>query len=149
MTPLLEVSDVQISYRPRRGLVSRLVRALRSDTSEPVPAVRDASFTINPGETVALVGESGSGKTTLARSIAGLIQPQRGRLRFEGADITRPVHRRRPELLRHIQYVFQNPASSLNPRLRRSGSAPRSRASGSIRRRFWGAPGGSSGPATR
>ena len=116
MTPLLEVTDVQISYRPRRGLVSRLVRALRSDTSEPVPAVRDASFTINPGETVALVGESGSGKTTLARSIAGLIQPQRGSLRFEGADITRPVHRRRPELLRHIQYVFQNPASSLNPR---------------------------------
>ena len=116
MTPLLEVSDVQISYRPRRGLVSRLVRAVRSDTSEPVPAVRDASFTINPGETVALVGESGSGKTTLARSIAGLVQPQRGSLRFEGNDITRPVHRRPPELLRHIQYVFQNPASSLNPR---------------------------------
>ncbi|MDE0492787.1 MAG: ATP-binding cassette domain-containing protein [Acidimicrobiaceae bacterium] len=116
MTPLLEVTDVQISYRPRRGLVSRLVRALRSDTTEPVPAVRDASFTINPGETVALVGESGSGKTTLARSIAGLIPPQRGSLRFEGADITRPVHRRPPELLRHIQYVFQNPASSLNPR---------------------------------
>ena len=118
MTPLLEVADVQISYRPRRGLVSRLVRVVRSDTSEPAPAVLDASFTINPGETVALVGESGSGKTTLARSIAGLIRPQRGKLRFEGADITRPVHRRPPELLRHIQYVFQNPASSLNPRRR-------------------------------
>lgn len=116
MTALLEVDDVQISYRPRRGLVSRVVRAVRSDVTEPAPAVRDASFTINPGETVALVGESGSGKTTLARSIAGLIQPQRGMLRFEGADITRPVHRRPPELLRHIQYVFQNPASSLNPR---------------------------------
>ena len=49
------------------------------------------------------------------RSIAGLIPPQRGKLRFDGADITRPVHRRSPELLRHIQYVFQNPASSLNP----------------------------------
>ena len=116
MTPLLEVEDVQITYRPRRGLVSRLVRALRTDTTEPVPAVRDASFTINPGETVALVGESGSGKTTLARSIAGLIPPQQGTLRFDGTDITRPVHRRSPELLRHIQYVFQNPASSLNPR---------------------------------
>ena len=116
MTPLLEVEDVQITYRPRRGLVSRLVRALRSDTTEPPPAVRDASLTINPGETVALVGESGSGKTTLARSIAGLIPPQRGRLRFDGADITAPVHRRSPELLREIQYVFQNPASSLNPR---------------------------------
>ena len=116
MTPLLEVSHVRISYRPRRGLVSRLIRAVRSDTTEPVPAVRDASFTINPGETVALVGESGSGKTTLARSIAGLIAPQRGSLRFDGNDITRPVHRRSADLLRHIQYVFQNPASSLNPR---------------------------------
>jgi len=116
MTPLLEVEDVRITYRPRRGLVSRLIRALRTDTTEPVPAVRDASFTINPGETVALVGESGSGKTTLARSIAGLIPPQQGTLRFDGADITVPVHRRSSEMLRHIQYVFQNPASSLNPR---------------------------------
>ena len=116
MTPLLEVEEVQISYRRRRGLVSKLVRALRSDTTEPVPAVHDVSFTINPGETVALVGESGSGKTTLARSIAGLIRPQRGRMRFDGTDITVGVHRRPPVMLRHIQYVFQNPASSLNPR---------------------------------
>jgi len=116
MTPLLEVEDVQISYRRRRGLVSRLARAGRPGTAEPPPAVREASFTIDSGETVALVGESGSGKTTLARSIAGLIQPRRGRLRFGGADITVPVHRRSPEMLRHIQYVFQNPASSLNPR---------------------------------
>ncbi len=116
MTPLLEVEGVQISYRPRRGLLSRLLRAFWPDAAEPPPAVRDASFTINPGETVALVGESGSGKTTLARCIAGLIEPQRGRVRFEGADITVGVHRRPRELLRRIQYVFQNPASSLNPR---------------------------------
>ena len=116
MTALLEVQDVEISYQQRRWLRARLARLRRGRVVEPSPAVRDASFTINSGETVALVGESGSGKTTLARSIAGLIAPQRGSLRFDGADITVGLQRRTPEMLRHIQYVFQNPASSLNPR---------------------------------
>ena len=116
MTPLLEVEGVRISYRRRDWLKSALARVLPTGVSEPPPAVRDATFTINPGETVALVGESGSGKTTLARCIAGLIEPERGSLRFDGADIGVQVHRRPREMLRHIQFVFQNPVSSLNPR---------------------------------
>ena len=118
MTALLDVSDVRISYRPKRSLLSRLAGALSLGRSEPPPAVRDASLEIAAGETVALVGESGSGKTTLARAVAGLVRPQQGRLVFDGRDIAVPVQRRSQEQLRHIQYVFQNPMSSLNPRRR-------------------------------
>ncbi len=118
MTALLDVSDVRITYRPRRSLLSRLAGLFSLGAPEPPPAVADASLEIAAGETVALVGESGSGKTTLARAVAGLVRPQRGRIVFDGGDITAPVQRRSREQLRHIQYVFQNPMSSLNPRRR-------------------------------
>ena len=104
--PLLEVRNVRITYG-RKGVFQR---------QEPTPAVWDASFSLAEGETLALVGESGSGKTTIARAIAGLMVPRQGQILFEDQDITLPVERRSRELHRQIQYVFQNPDSSLNPR---------------------------------
>ena len=106
--PLLEARNLRIAYG-RRGLLQR---------QEPPPAVWDASFTLAEGETLALAGESGSGKTTIARAIAGLLVPRQGQILFEGEDITLPVERRTRKQQRHIQYVFQNPDSSLNPRRR-------------------------------
>ncbi len=82
------------------------------------PVVRDISFTLAASETMALVGESGSGKTTIARAVAGLLKPTQGHILFENKDITGPVERRSRELHRQIQFIFQNPDASLNPRRR-------------------------------
>jgi peptide/nickel transport system ATP-binding protein len=75
-----------------------------------------ATLSIRKGKCLALVGESGSGKTTLARAISGLHQQARGEVRLNGEIVPWGLRRRSPELLRAIQYIFQNPYSSLNPR---------------------------------
>ena len=80
--------------------------------------VREVSFEIARGETFGLVGESGSGKSTVARAVSGLLAPTTGSIRFEGAALPGLVRARAADQLRRIQYVFQNPDASLNPRLR-------------------------------
>ncbi|MBL8580540.1 MAG: ABC transporter ATP-binding protein [Mesorhizobium sp.] len=81
-------------------------------------ALRDISLDIGKGETVALVGESGSGKSTLARAVAGLLAPAAGEIRLSGKRLAGIVKDRAPEERRLIQFVFQNPDASLNPRAR-------------------------------
>ncbi len=85
-----------------------------------VRAVDNVSLTVFPGETLGLVGESGCGKSTLARCLLRLTEPSAGRIRFEGLDITHLSQRRLRPLRRHMQIVFQDPSSALNPR-RRAG----------------------------
>jgi peptide/nickel transport system ATP-binding protein len=78
--------------------------------------VDDISFTIEAGKTFALVGESGSGKSTVARAVSGLLIPRSGTMLFEGKPLPGSVMERSTDLRRRIQYIFQNPDASLNPR---------------------------------
>ncbi len=82
-----------------------------------VRAVDGVSFSVQPGETLALVGESGCGKSTTARLVLRLIEPSAGSIRFEGHDITSVSGVALRKLRRRMQIVFQDPFSSLNPRM--------------------------------
>lgn len=82
-----------------------------------VRAVDDVSFTIGRGEAFGLVGESGCGKTTIGKMLVGLLKPTSGRIWFQGEDITDASPRRRRELCRDMQLIFQDPYASLDPRM--------------------------------
>jgi ABC-type oligopeptide transport system ATPase subunit len=83
-----------------------------------VRAVDDVSLDIEAGETLGLVGESGSGKSTLGRLALRLIEPTSGNVRFDGHDLLRASHSELRHLRRHMQIIFQDPFSSLDPRMR-------------------------------
>ena len=106
---LLALEDLSLSYGGRTSW-----RRLLGQGSPLV--VRDVSFSLERGETFALVGESGSGKSTIARAISGVIAPMRGQIRFAGESLPGSVQARSDTVRRKIQYIFQNPDASLNPR---------------------------------
>ena len=107
--PLLVVENLHKHFPIRRGLFSRTVGQVR--------AVDGVSFQIAPGEVLGLVGESGCGKTTTGRCILRLIEPTSGRVRFDGRDVTAMKRGELRAMRREMQIVFQDPYSSLNPRL--------------------------------
>jgi oligopeptide/dipeptide ABC transporter ATP-binding protein len=109
-TPLLGVRGLKVHFPIRRGVFARQVGS--------VLAVDGVDFTIAPGETLGLVGESGCGKSTLGRSLIRLEKPTAGSIHLEGREITRLSPRELRPLRRKMQIVFQDPFSSLNPRLR-------------------------------
>ena len=107
--PLVELSHLVKVFTRDAGLFRRGTR---------VVAVDDVSFTIDEGETFGLVGESGSGKTTTGRCILRLIEPTSGAVRFRGEDVLAFSSRQMRAARRDMQIVFQDPYSSLNPRMR-------------------------------
>ncbi|MEO8476337.1 MAG: ABC transporter ATP-binding protein [Actinomycetota bacterium] len=107
--PLLEVRGLVKHFPVAHGLM-RSGAALR--------AVDGVDLDVRAGEVVALVGESGSGKSTLARCVLRLIDPTAGSVRFDGEDVTRATGRRLAAFRQHVQPVFQDPFSSLDPRWR-------------------------------
>ena len=113
VTPLLEVDKLAMRFPIRGSLFGRV--------KGHVHAVDGVSFTLGRQETLGIVGESGCGKSTLARMIVRLIEPTEGTIRFEGAEITRISSGAMRRYRRHIQFVFQDPYASLNPRLRAGG----------------------------
>jgi oligopeptide transport system ATP-binding protein len=107
--PVVEVSHLVKHFTRDAGL-------FRAGTR--VAAVDDVSFSIGAGETFGLVGESGSGKTTTGRCLLRLIEPSSGEVRFRGENVLDFSSRRLREARREMQIVFQDPYSSLNPRMR-------------------------------
>ena len=110
---LLAVEDLVVTFPGRRSLLDRL----RGRPSRDVTAVRGISLSIRRGETLALVGESGSGKTTTGRAIIRLVTPTSGTVRFDGIDVVGADRGELRRLRERMQIVFQDPYSSLNPRL--------------------------------
>jgi ABC-type oligopeptide transport system ATPase subunit len=107
--PLVEVSHLVKTFTRNAGWLRPATR---------VAAVDDVSFSIDQGETFGLVGESGSGKTTTGRCMLRLIEPSSGEVRFRGEDVLAFPKRRLRLARRDMQIVFQDPYSSLNPRMR-------------------------------
>jgi len=108
-TPILSVRGLNKHFPLSRGIFSR--------NRHVVQAVNDVSFDLSRGETLGLVGESGCGKSTLGRTILRLLEPTSGTVSFEGESIFSAPASRIRTIRRQMQFVFQDPFSSLNPRM--------------------------------
>ncbi len=106
---LLEAKDIVKNFPIKGGLLGR--------TIGNVHALSGVSISVEAGQTVGLVGESGCGKTTLARLVMRLLEPSAGQILFDGKDITRLKEKKLRPLRRRFQMIFQDPFSSLNPRM--------------------------------
>jgi len=109
MEELLTVSNLKVHFPIKRGLFSRIIGY--------VYAVDGISFTLKRGETMGLVGESGCGKTTTGMAVLRLIEPTDGRVTFDGCDMSQMTTSRLRSLRKEMQIIFQDPYSSLNPRM--------------------------------
>ncbi|KNZ40742.1 ABC transporter ATP-binding protein [Acetobacterium bakii] len=103
---MIELDNISKSYR------KNIFGNQRTDI------VKDISFRIKKGETLGLIGASGCGKTTLAKIATRLMKPTTGQIKFDGNDITELSETEMRKMRRHIQVMFQNPESALNPRIR-------------------------------
>jgi oligopeptide transport system ATP-binding protein len=109
--PLLEVKDLRMHFPITEGMVARRLVG-------EVKAVDGVDFTVRRGETLGLVGESGCGKTTTGRCILRLNTPTSGQILYDGVDIAQMERKELLALRRRIQVIFQDPYSSLNPRMK-------------------------------
>jgi peptide/nickel transport system ATP-binding protein len=108
--PIIEINALKTYFQNKKSFWSRKENSI-------IKAVDDVSFKIYPGETIGLVGESGCGKTTLGRSILRLVEPTAGEIIFNGKDITHIKREELRALRKDIQIIFQDPYSSLNPKI--------------------------------
>ncbi|MFI5136164.1 MAG: dipeptide ABC transporter ATP-binding protein, partial [Chitinophagales bacterium] len=108
-SPLLSVKNLSVTFPMKKSFFGK--------AKEFVKAVDDVSFDVYPGETVGLVGESGCGKTTLGRAILQLVAPTSGEVIFEEKNLPKLPSEELRKIRKHLQIIFQDPYSSLNPRL--------------------------------
>lgn len=109
MSTLLEIENISKTFPVRKGMFQRIVGE--------VVAVKDVSVKIERGKTLGLVGESGCGKSTLAKVLVGLLEPTTGTISFDGKPLVRVAGEASMDTAQKIQIVFQDPFSSLDPRL--------------------------------
>ncbi|AEF85868.1 oligopeptide transport ATP-binding protein AppF [Treponema primitia ZAS-2] len=107
---IMEAQDLTKYFPLRRGLFS--------GSGESIKAVEGVNLQINPGETLGIVGESGCGKSTLVRMLLGLLKPTRGKVIFQGKDISSMDQDALRRMRRDMQVIFQDPYAALNPRHR-------------------------------
>lgn len=107
MGNLLEVKNLVVEYK-----------SIRNSEDSSLVAVNDVSFYIKKGEIYALAGESGCGKSTLAKAITKLVKPKSGDIIFDGESILNQNANAKKDYPKHVQMVFQNPYSSLNPKMK-------------------------------
>jgi len=107
-TPLLEVENMDVDYIINKNVFGKVRKVF--------PALKNISFQLYKGETLGLVGESGSGKTTIGKTIVQLIRQSRGEIKYKGKDILHLSYKEKQEIKKHMQIIFQDPYSSLNPR---------------------------------
>ena len=106
MQPLLEIKNLSVEYN-----------SIKNDKKTSLLAIDDISLRIYSGEIYALAGESGCGKSTLAKTITKLVTPRSGEIFFEGENIYNQTKKEEKEYHKNVQMVFQNPYSSLNPKM--------------------------------
>ncbi|TXB67295.1 ABC transporter ATP-binding protein [Vicingus serpentipes] len=107
--PVLQIKNLKTYFPINKGIFGK--------PKDYVKAVNDVTFDVYPGETLGLVGESGCGKTTLGRTILKLVEPTSGQIIFEGNDLTHLGSKEMREYRKKLQIIFQDPYSSLNPRI--------------------------------
>jgi peptide/nickel transport system ATP-binding protein len=108
--PLLKVSDLHTRYILKKSFFGKPLRSLE--------AVDHVSFHVCQGETLGLIGESGCGKSTLGRTLIGLIRSRNGEIQYRGESVTKLRGKQLNEYRRKVQFIFQDPFSSLNPTLK-------------------------------
>ena len=108
--PVLEITNLEKHFPIKTGLFNRV--------SGHVLAVDGVSLTLNKGETLGLVGESGCGKSTVARTIVQLLKPTGGSVKLMGHDLAKMSSSELKEMRQKIQIIFQDPFSSLDPRMK-------------------------------
>jgi oligopeptide/dipeptide ABC transporter ATP-binding protein len=111
--PLIAVDNLSMSFRRHSGGLA----LLGGQPAQIVRALNDVSFTVSRGETLGIVGESGCGKSTLARCLVRLLTPQAGRITYDGIEVLELDAAHQRDYSRRVQMVFQDPYSSLNPRM--------------------------------
>jgi peptide/nickel transport system ATP-binding protein len=117
--PILSLHDVRRDYRQPSDLIDRVGRALRGAGKPPVvQAVAGVDLDVMPGEVIGIVGESGCGKSTLGRMLTGILPPTGGEIRYKGRPVSSLTGAARRQYELDVQMIFQDPYSSLNPRMR-------------------------------